>query len=781
MIRWVQNIRYSLVSKLILSVGATLLISISIWAGFNIRIQKEKLMQHILKDTVRLCNTIQLGTHYAMLHNSRDDINQIINNIARQKEIRNIRVYNKHGQIKFSNRMAEVDQFTNIKAEACDVCHQTDPPLSRLEMSRRTRLFDGPEGKPLLGIITSIQNEPGCASGACHVHRPDQTVLGAIDVVFSLDETYRDIERFETGVVFLAIIVFLLTSATIAGLMLRFLSDPITDLINGTQAIARGNYRTRIKVASEDEIGKLAQAVNTMAGEIGRHQEELRRKKDEYQNLFEHVPCEISVQDTGFRLLRFNRNFARKFNPTVGDFCYHAYKGRNRKCEDCPLEKTLRDGEPHYGEETGVNKSGETVHWILVTAPIRNAQGEIEAAIEMSLDITNTRLLENQLQASERKYRTIFDTIPTAVFVLDADTLEILDCNESVVAVYGFSRESLLHKNFLTLFAADERERYAGDLRGRSDLTQVRQRHESGRTLFVNIRAAWSEHDGHAELLVTASDITQRLETEQQLIQASKMATLGEMAAGIAHELNQPLSVIKTASGFFIRKIKKGESIDPDIQRELSTEIDEHVNRASNIINHMREFGRKSDLKPVPVRIDQVMGRAFDLFSQQLKLRGITVSWEIEEELPEILGDPSRLEQVFINLLINARDAIEERWQGASGTETGGGPGGPEKRIDLRGRLRDDRVVVEVEDTGPGIPEGLREKIFEPFFTTKEVGKGTGLGLSISYGIVRECNGTIQARAGGLGGACFVISFPVHEMEADVDIEYGDARMTVTT
>jgi histidine kinase len=133
------------------------------------------------------------------------------------------------------------------------------------------------------------------------------------------------------------------------------------------------------------------------------------------------------------------------------------------------------------------------------------------------------------------------------------------------------------------------------------------------------------------------------------------------------------------------------------------------------------------------------------------------------------------LEQVFINLLINARDAIEERWQGASGAEA------PEKRIDLRGRLRDEGVVVEVEDTGPGIPEGLREKIFEPFFTTKEVGKGTGLGLSISYGIVRECNGTIQARAGSLGGACFVLSFPVHEMEADVDIEYGDEGMTMTT
>jgi histidine kinase len=399
--------------------------------------------------------------------------------------------------------------------------------------------------------------------------------------------------------------------------------------------------------------------------------------------------------------------------------------------------------------------------------------GEIEAAIEMSLDITDTRLLENKLQLSERKYRAIFDNIPNAVFVLDARTLDILDCNESVASVYGFSRESLMHKSFMSLFMPEERERHAADLRGRTEINRARQRHESGRTLFVNIRAARFEHVGQAELLVTASDITRRLETEQQLIQTSKMATLGEMAAGIAHELNQPLSVIKTASGFFIRKIKKGEPIDPEIQIELSTEIDNHVNRASNIINHMREFGRKSDLRPVPVRIAEVMGRAFELFSQQLKLRGIAVVRTLADDLPLVLGDCARLEQVFINLLINARDAIEERWQSMPDA------GASEKRIDLRGDLRDGQVVIEVEDTGSGVPEGLREKIFEPFFTTKEVGKGTGLGLSISYGIVRECNGTIRVRTGEAGGACFSLSFPVYEAESGVDIEYGEFPMTI--
>ena len=774
MIQWVQNIRYSLLSKLILSVGATLLVSISVWAYFNLRIQEDRLMQHILKDTVRLCNTIKLGTHYAMMTNARDDINQIINNIASQKEIRNIRIYNKKGQIKFSNRIEEVDEYTNIKAEACDVCHKTDPPLTRLELSRRTRLFQGETGSRFLGILTSIENEPGCAAGPCHVHDKNQTVLGAIDVVFSLAETYKDIDRFERGIIFLAVVVFLLTSGMIAFIMLKFLRGPIHKLIQETDEIAKGRYDTVIEVGSEDEIGQLARAVNKMSEEISRNEAELKKQKDEFQSLFEHVPCEITVQDQNFRLLRFNSNFARKFNPTPGDFCYHAYKGLDHQCTDCPLEKTFVDGLPHYGEETGTNKAGEIAHWILVTAPIRNARGEIEAAMEMSIDITNTRILENQLHISEQKYQAIFNNIPNSVFVIDANTLEIRDCNQSVESMYGFAREELIKKTFMVLFFEDERKKYGLEIHDAREINQVRHRHKQGRPLHVNIRISRSEYAGRAELLITTSDITKRLEAEQQLIQASKIATLGEMAAGIAHELNQPLSVIKTASNYFIKKIDKNEPIDPEIQKTLATEIDSYINRATRIINHMREFGRKSDMKLVSASLNNLIQRAFDMFSQQLKVRGIEVIWDLEEDLPPILGDPGRLEQVFINLLINARDAIESRWETRTDREDRRFVPGA-KQIRIRTRRRNHSVCVEVEDSGHGIPETVIDKIFEPFFTTKEVGKGTGLGLSITYNIVKDCNGTIQARADRAEGACFELRFPVHEAVEEEWLEYGTA------
>ncbi len=133
-----QNFRFNLASKLILSVGLILLLSLSTWAYFNIKYQTQKIMKDIMVETDRLSNTIILGTHYAMMLNSREDINHIINNISKQKEIDTIRIYNKKGQIKFSNRPSELNLMTNIKAEACDVCHRKDPPLVELGLSEKS-------------------------------------------------------------------------------------------------------------------------------------------------------------------------------------------------------------------------------------------------------------------------------------------------------------------------------------------------------------------------------------------------------------------------------------------------------------------------------------------------------------------------------------------------------------------------------------------------------------------------------------------------------------------
>ncbi len=714
-------------------------------------------MENIVEGTDRLTNTIKLGTHYAMMLNSRDDINQIINNIGRQKEIETIRIYNKGGKIKYSNQPTEIDTATNIKDEACYICHRTEPPLFELSLEERTRIFTSAKGYRLLGIISPICNEPGCATDACHIHPKGKKILGALDVVVSLEDADKEIFMTQKEAFGLAGAIFLVTSTIIFLFQLRFVNQPIRKLIDGTRTIAEGIHPSRVDIDQDDEMGKLAVAINQMSKKIAEKQAELNEQRDEYQTLFERAPCLITVQDRNYKLLRYNREFAKQFDPQPGEHCYHSYKGQDQKCENCPVEHTFEDGQTHYGEETGLNKDGTPVHWILRASPIKNAKGEIVAAIEMSLDITQRKQLEDKLEKSEKKYHEIFNNMPNPVFVLDLASLKILDCNESVKPVYGFDKDEVINRSFLDLFIGKDRDEYASKLKNVSVINQAKQQNKNGKTLFVTIRISPSDYSGNKVLLVSTSDITKRLETEQQLIQASKMATLGEMATGVAHELNQPLSVIKTASSFSIKKINKNEPIEAEILFKILAKIDSNVDRATKIINHMRQFARKSEMDLEKVQINDILERAFEIFSQQLKLRGIEVIWSIDKKLPKINADPGRMEQVFINLLLNARDAIEDRWGNQE-------PQSSEKKIILKTVCDGHNVICEVCDTGIGISESISDKIFEPFFTTKEVGMGTGLGLSISYGIVKDCGGSIQVVPNKPEGACFVLKFPLQDI-----------------
>ena len=751
-----QHFRFNLVSKLILSVGLILLLSLSMWAYFNIKYQTRMIMKDIMVQTDRLSNTIILGTHYAMMLNSREDINHIINNISKQKEIDTIRIYNKDGQIKFSNRRSELNRVTNIKAEACDACHRKDPPLVELGLPEKARIFYSSKGHRLLGMISPIRNEKGCSSDACHVHPQGKKILGALDVVVSLDQTDNSIAFFKNSNAALAVFAFLITSALIFIFVLKFVNQPIKRLIHASKLIAKGEYLNNIDINQNDEMGQLFTAINKMGKDIAVKQAELKRQRDEYQNLFELVPCLITIQDKNYQIVSYNKEFEEMFNPMPKDFCFRVYKQRDKKCEACPVEKTFKDGQPHYGEETGKDKDGNTTYWLARTSPIQDARGNVVSVMEVCLNITRMKQLEARLERSERKYYAIFNNIPNAVFVLNINTFEILDCNKSVKDMYGFEKEEITGRSFLDLFLEEEKDHYAFKIITSAYINQVKHIDKDGKTLFAAIRISASEYLEQKVLLVTASDITKRLEAEQQLIHAGKMATLGEMATGIAHELNQPLSVIKTAGSFCLKKARNSASIkDKDVISMLE-KIDRNVDRSADIIRHMRQFARKSEIVLAQVQVNDVLKRAHDILSQQLKVRGIDVVWDIKQDLPTVMADSSRLEQVFINLLLNARDAIEEKWWSPA-------PAMGTKKITLKTALEGNMVVVEIKDTGIGISQDIVDKIFEPFFTTKQVGKGTGLGLSISYGIIKDCHGDIKATMNERGETCFRIFFPAKE------------------
>jgi C4-dicarboxylate-specific signal transduction histidine kinase len=255
-------------------------------------------------------------------------------------------------------------------------------------------------------------------------------------------------------------------------------------------------------------------------------------------------------------------------------------------------------------------------------------------------------------------------------------------------------------------------------------------------------------------LIATTTDVTESVQKEAQLIQASKLATLGEMAAGIAHELNQPLNVMKIGSDFLREMASKGKKISDEELDTVTEEISSQVDRASGIINHMREFARVADIRTDKVDINKPIADIFTILGEQLRLRQIEVELDLDDDLPPIMADSNKLEQVFINLVTNARHAMEETMSGST------------KLLKIRSFTDNGDIVVTVSDTGNGIPKDIIDRIFDPFFTTKEVGKGTGLGLSISYGIVKDFGGTIRVESEVGTGTTFELRFPVAPEDA---------------
>ncbi len=747
-----NKFRHSLIMKMILSGGVTLLLSVILWTSFNVVFFKKNVTENVLSDIAMLSDTVLLSLHHAMMLDSKEFIQNDINNISRQGEIRSVRVINKKGQIIYSNDPEEINHVIDIKSPSCKKCHQFTPPPATMSLQERSRVKTV-NGKKIMGIMTPIPNSKGCAPGPCHVHSTNERILGLLDLEISTEKRYSILDTFEQANFGIALIVFIATFAALFIYAYNFIFKPIRKLIKATRNVSSASDFVEVQLDQTDEIGTLSDAFNMMGRQVQEKHKALIEQKEEYRDLFENVPCLVSVVDLDFRVIRHNKAYEEHFGKPRGRQCYQINKDRDTKCEECPVERTFFDLTPHMSEESGLSKNGKPIHWIVYTSPIKDRTGKIVAAMEMMIDITRRKELEERLAVSEQRYHAIFDSIPGAVFVLDAQTLDILNCNDPVTDIYGYTLKEVLGRSFLQFFKEDERTDYEHLLKVKKEIGPCSQIMKSGNLIYAILRISPAEFNGSKTLIVTCSDVTQKLEAEQQLIQASKMSTLGEMASGVAHELNQPLAILKTISNLMLRKVSRGQQIDPEILKEMAEGVDSHVNRASKIIEHMREFGRKSDLKTMPVQVNEVLRRAFEFFSRQLRVRNISVEWDLNSHVPIIMSESNRLEQVVINLLINARDAIEEHWVNKV-------PLADDKKIYISTTYNEEEVVIEICDTGPGIPQPIQSRLFEPFFTTKDVGKGTGLGLSISYGIVKDYNGNISASSREDMGACFTITFP---------------------
>lgn len=516
-----------LIGKYTLAIGIVVLTAMALFAYLNLHTLRTHLVEEAVRDVDFLSETIIETTHYQMLEDDRKRVYQMIEEVGTQKEIEHIRLINKDGTINFSTESREIGTILDKKAEACNVCHAENIPLVNASSMNRSRFFKDLKGRDVLGIARGIYNEPVCSSAACHFHDPDVKLLGVLDVIVSLDRAKKNLHEFGVNVAVLTACLLLLMATVLTLLTQTLINEPVQRLLRHTERVAEGDFSTRIKVASTDELGQLAASFNHMT---------------------------TNLQET---------------HSELNDMMHN---------------------------------------------------------------------LESMVEERSRKIQDI----------------------------------------------------------------------------------------------------------QSRLLQSEKLASIGELAAGIAHEINNPL----TGVVMFASMVLNHKDLSPGLRGDLQTVLNE-TQRCADIVRRLLEFSRATPPHKEPCAVERLLEHTLALVMFQASFQNIRVIKHYREELPKIMLDPNQMQQVFMNLLLNASQSMPD--------------GG---KLELSVDMEDEWVITRMRDTGFGISADNLKKIFDPFFTTKG-NSGTGLGLSISYGIIHNHGGTIEAESKVGEGTLFTIHLPV-----------GDARET---
>ncbi|HWY43509.1 MAG TPA: PAS domain S-box protein [Candidatus Sulfotelmatobacter sp.] len=395
-----------------------------------------------------------------------------------------------------------------------------------------------------------------------------------------------------------------------------------------------------------------------------------------------------------------------------------------------------------------IRKDGKPITCLNTAAAVRDTSGKIIRYQGALMDVTARREIERRLHKQQEFARRLVDSFPDVIFVVDTQARYTF-VSPRVKEVLGMDVEETMAKSFAECVHPDDQSAvkalYADIASGKQNFgsLEVRIRHKAGDWRYVrsHFSPLSAEAGGIDGVVISSRDVTELKRLSEQLIQSEKLAAIGQMLAGVAHELNNPLTAILGVTEL----VREREGLDDAMKRQLDL-THRQARRAARIVQNLLEFARPAAPQRKPVDINNILERTLQLHEHSLRRNSIEVSIQRQEGIANVVGDASQLIQVFLNLLINAEQAIcEVRDSG---------------RIRVRVASSSRKVTVTIQDDGVGISQEAASKIFDPFYTTKRPGGGTGLGLSICVAILREHAGTVEAQSLPAGGSAFTVVLP---------------------
>jgi PAS domain S-box-containing protein len=583
------------------------------------------------------------------------------------------------------------------------------------------------------------------------------------------DEIYQSLhqtQRFIALVVLVGVALVFLLTVTLS----KVLTQPIQELTEVTTKMVGGDLSQRVKVRGADEIGVLGTSFNRMISQIQHYTsnleqmvkartQELEESKEKYRNLSRFLnsildsATEYAIVALDYRgkIMEFNKGAERLFGWKKEALVDKENIGitilpedRERGIQQVMAHRTRTEGVCEL-EMTRVRKDGQPFPVLTTITAIKDPTGKTTGFVEIVRDITVRKKLERELRETKEFLENIMESSVDGILTTDLKGY-ITYQNRAMAELLEYTRDEVMGSHISRFYTRgmDQAREVMNLLRQTDRATNYEMEvvSKNGRilTILTSLFLLRNEEDQVIGTAGIFKDITEQKKLEAQLkaaqaglVEATKMRALGELVAGVAHEINNPLMASQTILHVILRNLPQDF---PERDRlELIRKCNERIGK---IVDHLREFSRQTTPEFVEVDINQPIQNALLITGQQLLNHGINIVRDLSENLPPVKGDPNQLEQVFLNLISNARDAMDESR-------------GSKKVLTITSRLVSEdgkpALTVMVRDTGIGIaPENI-SKIMEPFYSTKPVGKGTGLGLSLCFGILEAHGGRIEVKS----------------------------------
>lgn len=470
----------------------------------------------------------------------------------------------------------------------------------------------------------------------------------------------------------------------------------------------------------------------------------------------------VSWSDEMYKIFGYERN---RQDENMLDVFASAIFPEDKKNVENRMEATLKDGICRSMDYRIVRKDGK-IRWVFAKGePLLNKEGLVIAQHGILQDLTEQKQHEFALKESERMYRTILNASPESILIMDMKGI-ITEISDITHEIFGTENKSeFVGINFFNFVPPEELKRFKEILHNTQieglvqnvEMFLITKNHSRFICELSTTLIQEANGDPKAYMAIVR-DISLRKKIEQQLIRSGRMVSLGEMASAMAHEINQPLLSISLGIDNLFHKIEKINVLNESYFRDKSEKIFQDVARIGRIIDHVRIFSRDNEeFVSTSFDLNDSISNAISMISEQFKNQHIHIIQKLDKKISSVVGNTYRFEQVILNLLTNAKDALDEKTKRSKLNF--------EKTIHVRTFQKEQMIVVELTDDGCGIEPEILDRIMLPFFSTKETGKGTGIGLSISFGIIKEMNGTFDVESHPMVGSTFRIKFPVPNIE----------------